>query len=206
MDSNDRRRGGGAGWDGAPGCLEVEALLVPYLDGEATREEAGAVEDHVALCPRCARSLELHRRVGEALRALACGEALGGEALGGETRGGEALAAGLAGRARLEARRRSRSARRLWTGLAAAALLLASSLVILKPWAGGRGDAPPAEDLLGSLDVLEVFQEEGLEPTDELVRLLLQEADEDSEPWGDGVLDPSVFKYVLEEELSEENL
>jgi hypothetical protein len=191
MESNDRRGGAREGWDGAPGCIEVEALFVPYLDGEATPEEAGAVEAHAAACPRCARSLELYRQVGELLHAGP---------------GIAAPPAGLASRARFEACRRGLVQRRLWIGLAAAALLLAGGLALLEPWAGGGGDAPPAEELLGSLDVLEAFQEEGLEPTADLVRLILEEPAEDVEPRSDGALDPSVFKYLLEEELLEDNL
>jgi hypothetical protein len=173
-------------------CREIAGLLVPYLDGEATPEEAAAVEAHAAACTRCARALEVHRQVGEALR---------GGGRGAEPR------PGLADRTRLEARREARSARLVRIALAAAALLAASGVVLLGPWAGNRVATPPAEDLLGNLDVLEVLQEEGLEPTDELVRLLLEESGDDPESArGDGALDPAIFDYLLEEELSEENL
>ena len=195
-DSSDRRERNGKGRAGAPGCPDVEELIVPYLDGEASADEARVVETHASGCSRCARSLDLHRQLRETLRA---GPGIGALA-------GDGPATGLAGRARREALRRSRGQRRLWTALAAAALLAASGTFIWKPWARGGGEPQPGEELLGALDVLEVFHDEGLEPTDELVRLILDEPADDSEPRSDGALDPGVFKYLLEEEISEENL
>jgi anti-sigma factor RsiW len=41
----------------------MEDLLIPFLDGELTPEEARCVKEHLAGCQACARVLEEHRRL-----------------------------------------------------------------------------------------------------------------------------------------------
>lgn len=50
----------------APGpskCRQTEALLPPYVDGEATAEARDAVDAHLADCPQCRDLMQVQRQV-----------------------------------------------------------------------------------------------------------------------------------------------
>lgn len=50
-------------------CDEVEPMLTPYVDGEATDEIRGSVEQHVRECPPCGRRLSAERSGRTVVRA-----------------------------------------------------------------------------------------------------------------------------------------
>jgi len=50
-------------------CEEVEPMLTPYADGEATDEIRGSVEQHVHECPPCGRRLSAERSGRAVVRA-----------------------------------------------------------------------------------------------------------------------------------------
>ncbi len=52
-------------------CEEIRDLLALFAGGECRRDEAEAVESHVALCGPCARDLDHYRESRAALAALA---------------------------------------------------------------------------------------------------------------------------------------
>jgi hypothetical protein len=97
--------------------------------------------------------------------------------------------------------------RKLVYPAAAAAVLLGAGLAfrgLRAPPGGGDGGAglEVADQVLQDLDILETLDQEGLEPTLDLVQALLAPADEAPESAGGGeVLDPGVFDYLLEEEI-----
>jgi anti-sigma factor (TIGR02949 family) len=55
-----------------PGCREFDALVTPYVDGEATASERAAVEAHLSACPPCRRRAEAEAAARETLRARLC--------------------------------------------------------------------------------------------------------------------------------------
>ena len=48
-------------------CDEIKQLLMAYLDGELSAEQAAAVQQHLAECPACAREHRLLQRTWEML-------------------------------------------------------------------------------------------------------------------------------------------
>ncbi|HVR75601.1 MAG TPA: zf-HC2 domain-containing protein [Planctomycetota bacterium] len=172
------------------GCGAVHALFVPYIDGEASPAERRTVEAHVATCPECARRLALHRKIAEALRT--------------ETSGSPGLEPGLAERVRVRARRGHR-VRIAWLAGMAALLVVSSALLFWmasSPGGGPVGAPAPSDELIAALDILEALEAEGVEPTLDLVHLLLEVDAGDGTPrQGSDILDPSIFDDVLEEEL-----
>ena len=57
-------------------CEQVDALMTPYVDGEAAAEEMAAVETHLADCPPCRSRASAERAARDVLqaRAMALGE------------------------------------------------------------------------------------------------------------------------------------
>jgi anti-sigma factor RsiW len=174
-----------SGFPREPSCDVVQDLLVPYLDGEATPEERLLVDSHRMSCPECARRLEAHREIGEALSAV-CSRSTPGATEDPE----RDPTSGLADRARAVARsRRARLVRlaRLAT-LAAAVLVAAGAVFLWKDFGADRTgvapgvatgvDAADDAELIRSLDVLVALEEEGVDPTLEVVQRLLDEADD----------------------------
>jgi hypothetical protein len=146
----------------------------------------------------------LHRRIGEALKRGELRE--GVFAVAGEATLPQAALAVVVRRKVRRSRRR-----RLLVCLSAAASIViipallwwtgpASNRTIEPELAGGERDLE--EQVIADLDVLESFHEEGLEPTPELVSLLLEE----TERSGGEALPQDLFDDFLEEELSGENL
>ena len=52
-------------------CRQIESLLPPYVDGEATASDVARVETHLAECDACARLVQSQRTVRTVLRARA---------------------------------------------------------------------------------------------------------------------------------------
>ena len=50
---------------------QIESLLPPYVDGEASATDIAAVEAHLATCDACARLVQAQRTVRTVLRARA---------------------------------------------------------------------------------------------------------------------------------------
>ena len=158
-----------------------------HVDGESSLEDAKRVADHLKSCAACRHDVELHRRLDGILTSI-----------GNRTSVSDVLSPRLATRARA-AVRRSRH-RRLSFGLGAAASLL---LVPCFFFFWNRIPPPaPTDELVRDLDILEAFHEEGIEPTSELVNILLAEDGEN----GSEILAPEIFDYLLEEEIWSENL
>lgn len=171
-------------------CVAVHTLLVPYIDGEASPSERRTVEAHVATCPDCARGLAVHRKIAATLRA--------------ETSGSPGLVPGLAERVRVRGRR-GRRVRVAWLAGMAALLVVSSPLLfwMASPSGGGAVVVPaPSDEMIAALDLLEALEAEGVEPTLDLVNLLLEVDEGDgTHRHGSDLLDPSIFDDVLEEEL-----
>jgi anti-sigma factor RsiW len=55
-----------------PSCREVEPLVTPYVDGEATAAERGVVEAHLMRCPPCRQRTAAETVAREAVRTHAC--------------------------------------------------------------------------------------------------------------------------------------
>jgi anti-sigma factor RsiW len=55
-----------------PSCQEFDALVTPYIDGEATAAERSAVEAHLAGCPPCRRRAAAEMTARDTLRARLC--------------------------------------------------------------------------------------------------------------------------------------
>ncbi len=55
-----------------PSCREIDALVTPYIDGEATASERTAVEAHLAACPPCRMRAQAESAARQALRSMAC--------------------------------------------------------------------------------------------------------------------------------------
>ena len=52
-------------------CRQIESLLPPYVDGEASAHDVASVEAHLATCDACARLVQAQRTVRTVLRARA---------------------------------------------------------------------------------------------------------------------------------------
>ena len=52
-------------------CRQIESLLPPYVDGEASASGVAQVEAHLASCDACARSVQAQRTLRTVLRARA---------------------------------------------------------------------------------------------------------------------------------------
>jgi anti-sigma factor RsiW len=83
-----------------PSCREIDPLVTPYIDGEATSAERAIVDAHLVACPRCRHWTALETAARETLRARLCRpcapEALRARCL---------AAAASSGHARIRARR-----------------------------------------------------------------------------------------------------
>jgi anti-sigma factor (TIGR02949 family) len=55
-----------------PSCREIDALVTPYVDGEATAGERAAVDAHLSACPPCRRRAEAEAAARETLRSRMC--------------------------------------------------------------------------------------------------------------------------------------
>ena len=55
-----------------PSCREFDALVTPYIDGEATAAERAVVESHLAACPPCRHRAAAETAARQTLRALLC--------------------------------------------------------------------------------------------------------------------------------------
>lgn len=55
-----------------PSCREFDALVTPYIDGEATAGERAVVEAHLAACPPCRHRTAAETAARETLRAGLC--------------------------------------------------------------------------------------------------------------------------------------
>jgi anti-sigma factor RsiW len=52
-------------------CRQIESLLPPYVDGEASASTVAQVDAHLAICDACARSVQAQRTLRAVLRARA---------------------------------------------------------------------------------------------------------------------------------------
>ena len=52
-------------------CRQIESLLPPYVDGEASAADTAVVEAHLSTCDACARLVQAQRTVRTVLRARA---------------------------------------------------------------------------------------------------------------------------------------
>src|SRR4051812_41000844 len=55
-----------------PSCREFDALVTPYIDGEATTAERALVESHLAACPPCRHRAAAESAARETLRERLC--------------------------------------------------------------------------------------------------------------------------------------
>jgi anti-sigma factor RsiW len=55
-----------------PSCREFDALVTPYVDGEATAVERALVESHLASCPPCRHRAAAETAARQTLRARLC--------------------------------------------------------------------------------------------------------------------------------------
>jgi anti-sigma factor RsiW len=55
-----------------PTCREFDALVTPYIDGEATAAERALVDSHLAACPPCRHRTAAETAARETLRARLC--------------------------------------------------------------------------------------------------------------------------------------
>jgi anti-sigma factor (TIGR02949 family) len=55
-----------------PSCREFDALVTPYIDGEATAAERALVEAHLAACPPCRRRAAAETAARESVRTRLC--------------------------------------------------------------------------------------------------------------------------------------
>jgi anti-sigma factor RsiW len=55
-----------------PSCREFDALVTPYIDGEATTAERAVVEAHLAACPPCRHRAAAETAARQTLRARLC--------------------------------------------------------------------------------------------------------------------------------------
>ncbi len=54
------------------GCRQFDALVTPYIDGEATAAERSVVEAHLSKCPPCRRRAAAEAAARETVRARLC--------------------------------------------------------------------------------------------------------------------------------------
>lgn len=52
-------------------CRDIERLLTPYIDGEATADESSAVDEHVAVCDPCRHRTDAERAASTLVRERA---------------------------------------------------------------------------------------------------------------------------------------
>lgn len=55
-----------------PSCREVETLVTPYVDGEASPAERAVVDAHLAGCPLCRQRAAAETSARETVRSLLC--------------------------------------------------------------------------------------------------------------------------------------
>ncbi|MSO55577.1 MAG: hypothetical protein EXQ55_01445 [Acidobacteria bacterium] len=55
-----------------PSCREVEPLVTPYLDGEATAADRAVVDAHLTACPPCRHRAAVETAARDTLRARLC--------------------------------------------------------------------------------------------------------------------------------------
>ena len=55
-----------------PSCREIDPLVTPYVDGEATATERAMVEAHLSACPPCRQRAEAETQARQTLRARGC--------------------------------------------------------------------------------------------------------------------------------------
>ena len=52
-------------------CADARVLLMGFIDGELSADEARQMEDHLAVCPACRGELATYQRLGHAADSLA---------------------------------------------------------------------------------------------------------------------------------------
>ena len=55
-----------------PSCLEVDALVTPYIDGEASAAERAVVDAHLISCPLCRHRAAVEAAARQTLRSRLC--------------------------------------------------------------------------------------------------------------------------------------
>jgi len=55
----------------APTCADARVLLMGFIDGELSADEARRIEDHLAVCPACRGELATYQQLGLAADSLA---------------------------------------------------------------------------------------------------------------------------------------
>lgn len=192
-------------------CEDVRPLLISYLDRETNEDETSRVLEHIEGCPSCAGELETHRKIGDVMAGLCRPRAMPHRNLRPSfPPNSPGLPDSLfIAQVRAEAQgrtvaRRKIARRTLWV-LQAVALLLIS--LGLAGWLGrpSGGAFKPAEELISNLDLLEELNQAGLEPTPELVQLLM-DGPNVRDPRNGDLLDTSLFESLLEEEVATEKL
>ena len=53
-------------------CREIDPLVTPYIDGEATAAERAVVDAHLSACPACRRRAEAETAARQTLRSRVC--------------------------------------------------------------------------------------------------------------------------------------
>jgi hypothetical protein len=187
-------------------CQAAGDLLVPYLDGEASAQERLQVETHLASCARCTRDFETQQRIGNALMPSGRVDGKfsdhGNSIKHGDFAG--VSADSVRAKSRLQSRRTRQRVTFAFLSLAAVALM-ACTLVLLK--FGQQVPEEATDHMLGALDILEAFEEQGLEPTQEIVQLLLDVTDAEGLEGSDGeAFDAALFDLLMEEDVDDENL
>ena len=59
-----------------PNCADARVLLMGFIDGELSADEARRMEDHLAICPECRGELATYQQIGRAADSLAKEEPL----------------------------------------------------------------------------------------------------------------------------------
>jgi len=57
-------------------CADTRVLLMGFIDGELSADEARQMEDHLAVCPACRGELATYQQLGRAADSLAMEEPL----------------------------------------------------------------------------------------------------------------------------------
>src|SRR5712691_4890794 len=55
-----------------PSCREVDPLLTPYIDGEASADQRALVDAHLSACPPCRQRAEAETPARDTLRSRIC--------------------------------------------------------------------------------------------------------------------------------------